>query len=146
MKKIENWLLWPTLFIVLANYVLVGQSTLGHDTRSVSIISHTIFLRFSLVILGVLFLLYKVIRKRQGAVNKPWAISHIAISSLFIVIIWYLVQNQQMPRRYLRTSFDDEWKIWAVHNQALIKSVFMFLLVQVSFLIAFVVQLLKKPA
>jgi hypothetical protein len=146
MKKIENWLLWSALFIVLANYVLVGQSTQGFDTRSVSIITHTMFLRFSLVILGILFLLYKVIRKRNGTVNKPWAISHIAISSLFIAIIWYQVQNQQMPRRYLLTSFDDEWKIWAIHNQALIKSIFIFLLVQVSFLIVFAVQLLKKPA
>jgi hypothetical protein len=146
MKKIENWLLWPVLFIVLGYYLLVGESTLVHDTRSVSIITHAMFLRISLVILGVIFLLYKIIRKRRGAVNKPWAISHIAITSLLIVITWFLVENQQMPRRYLSTSFNDELSIWVIHNQALVKSVFVFLPVQVGFLISFIVQLLKKPA
>jgi hypothetical protein len=146
MKKIENWLLWPALFIVLANSLLVGESTQGLDIRSVSIINNAMFFRLSLVIIGVIFLFYKIIRKRRGTVNKPWAISHIAITSLLIVITWFQVQNQQMPRRYLSTSFKDELSIWAIHNQALVKSVFMFLLVQVSFLIVLVVQILKKPA
>jgi hypothetical protein len=146
MKKIENWLIWPALFIVFANYFLVGESTLGQDTRSVSIITHAMFSGISLVVLCVIFLLYKIIRKRNGSVNKPWAISHIAITILFIVIIWYLVQYQQMPRRYLSTSYKDELSIWVIHNQVLVKSVFVFLLIQVSFLLVFVVQLLKKPA
>ena len=146
MKKIENWLLWPALFIVFANYFLVGESTLRLDTRSVSIITHAMFSGISLVILVVIFFLYRIIRKRNGAVNKQWAISHIAITTLLIVTIWYLVQNQQMPRRYLNTSYKDELSIWVIHNQALVKSVFVFLLVQVSFLIVFVVQIMKKPA
>ncbi|HEY8894936.1 MAG TPA: hypothetical protein VIM79_08965 [Niastella sp.] len=146
MKKIENWLFWPVLFIVFANYLLEGESKLGIDKKSVSIITPSMFSGISLVILVVLFFLYKIIRKRNGAVNKPWAISHVAITTLLIVIIWYLVQNQQMPRRYFSTSFKDELSIWVIHNQALVKSVFVFLLVQVSFLIVFIVQIMKKPA
>jgi hypothetical protein len=147
MKKIENWLLLPLLFIVFGNYLFVGKSMLhiDHDVQSAQIITDALFFRFFLFILVVLFLLYKIIRKRYGAVNKPWAFSHIAITMLFTVIIWYLVQNQQWPRFYLSTSFNDVLHIWARYNKALVIAACIFLLIQISFLIYFTVKLVKKP-
>ena len=144
MRKIENLLLVPFLLIVLA-LCLRGHSTLDihlHDTYYV--IAPWPLAQLFVVWLFILFLLYKLIRKRRQFVNNWWAISHITVTTLLTGLIWFsYLFNNRLPRWYISDSLETTLRIWAAYNQLLVISCMIFLFVQVIFLIYFIVQMIK---
>jgi heme/copper-type cytochrome/quinol oxidase subunit 1 len=148
MKKIENILLLPVLVLIVLMF-LAGDATLDfhlHDTYFVIALAHVI--KWFLYWLVVAFILYTVIRYRHKRVNTAWAITHISLTIIPIVLIWYLA----VPPQLNLSDGHDYWAFeqafqskWEWRNLWLVILALAFLLTQIVFLVYFVTRLFQTP-
>lgn len=144
MKKIENLLLLPLLFAlyginrVSANlfFIQFHDTTLATNPAGVC----TWFLCYVIV----LFVLYKLIRRRRQFVNPIWATGHITITFLLMVTVWWALEYSETPTSGFSLSKRNDFADWASFNRTLVFSFLIFSLVQTIFWIYFVVQMVKK--
>ena len=147
MKKIENLLLLLPLLLIVVGEIFIANSTIDihlHDTYYV-VSPIPMALRFTGWLI-ILFILYKVIRKRHGSINNKWAIPHILISTIFIGIILFSYLFNPVPRRFLSNSPETVMQVataYQRYNQLLIVSSIIFLSAQVIFLLYFITMMIK---
>lgn len=144
MKKIENLLIFPFLFALFGTW-FPSTSLLSIMGKNASIVisSKTICTWFVCYLI-VVFVLYKLIRKRQRSVNAAWGIGHIVLTFWLIAIVWFSFEFAPITQDYIDTSMVDDFSAWASYNLFLVYSVLSFSLVQTIFWIYFVVQMVKK--
>jgi hypothetical protein len=145
MKKIENLLLLPFLFTLYGINRVSANLLSIHFHDSYFVTNPAGVCTWFLCYVIVLFVLYKVVRTRQQAVNTVWAAAHIAITFLLIVMVWWAFEYSDMPLNGFSLSKPDDFAAWAGYNRVLIASALIFSLVQVVFWIWFVVQMVRKP-
>ena len=144
MKKIENILFWPVLILLFFSASKYGRSSTDinvNDTYHIipnSYVAGT----FALWLLLVIFLL-KLIRRRRQVVNKKIALTYIALTLLlgggFLSL--GLVSGGSVAGNFTTADLDA----LLFRNQLRMTCAWCFLLVQVIFLIYFIVQIIKKP-
>jgi heme/copper-type cytochrome/quinol oxidase subunit 1 len=148
MRKIENILLLPVLVLIVLLF-LTGDATLDfhlHDTYFVIALAHVI--KWFLYWLMVAYILYTVIRYRHKRVNTAWAITHISLTIIPIVLIWYLAVPPDLKlsddHAYLayEQAFHRKWE-WRYLWLGILGMG--FLLNQIVFLVYFVTRLFQTP-
>ena len=138
MQKVENSLLLAVLFLFVWSLTVTGSMDLHlHDTYFV--IAGVSALRFLAGFFLILFGLYKTIRHRHDVINLFIAVPHILLT---FILIGSLLASFGEKRNYV------EFSTWQAEGKLLWCAVGLmsFLLIQVIFLIYFLVQIIKKPA
>jgi hypothetical protein len=134
MKKIENLLLLPVLVLFCLSFNNPGGLDFHlHDTYFV--IAGVSLWRFFAGLLLILFGLYKTIRNRHYYINLIFAVPHILITILLTALILF-------PFKTEVHSYID-WSQVPDQKNALV--LLAFLLIQVIFLIYFIVKLTQRP-
>ena len=146
MKKVENLLLLPIVVLFVLS-LLAGNSTLDihlHDTYYV--INNYNLAKWFTWWLVVMFILYKLIRRKQGRVDERWAVPHIAVTVVLIALMWFpaVMDNGPMPRRYLDYGNDMLQQMITWYRIIFIGGL-VFALVQLAFLVYFIIQLIRSP-
>ena len=146
MRKIENLLLLTAVVVLCWPHIDGYTYDLHlHDTYFVIAFPKFFFAEF----LMVLFLFYKLIRKRHGSVNRLMAVAHVFITLLFMLGALYLfvtVQTLNMSKGYLDYS---NWQNIRDENRfrdlMLLVFVVVFLIIQVIFFLYFIIRLVEQP-
>ena len=140
MRKIENWLLLPVLFLLCWSFF--GTSTLDihlHDTYYV--IDGVSILRFQAYALLIIFGMYKTVRHRHENINPVFALLHIFLTILLTGLM-LIPSATATGRAYLDYSNWSSYQSFQWNAIAII----VYSLIQVIFLGYFVVQIFKRPA
>jgi hypothetical protein len=144
MKKIENILFWPVLILLF-----LSASKYGSTTTDVNV-SDTYYIISSGAIAGafagwllVVIFLFKLIRRRHQVVNKKFALTYIALTILLfgVFISVGFVKGGSAAGNYTTADLDA----LMFRNQLKVACAEGCLLVQVIFLIYFIIQIVKKP-
>jgi hypothetical protein len=144
MKKIENLLLLPFLFALYGiNRVSANVLAIGFNDDYFAIGPSTVC-RWFLCCVIVLFILYKLIRRRRQFVNWIWATGHIAITFLLIVLVWWSFEYTELPTDGFSLSQRGDFAAWAGYHKVFVYSALIFSLVQVAFWVYFIVQMVRK--
>lgn len=144
MKKIENFLFLPVLVLVFYSMSKYSDASIDinfHDTYY--IIASAPVAGWFAVWLLIVILLFKLIRRRHHSVNQKIAITFITGTLLFfaIFLIGGLVGGPSGEGRFSDTELDT----LIFKGQLRIVAAWCFLVMQVMFVVYFVVQLLKRP-
>lgn len=143
MKKIENWLFLPVLILLF-----FSASKYGGASTDINV-SDTYFIIPNAAIAGVfaawLFLvifLFKRIRRRHQVVHKKFAIIYITLTLLFLGVFLGLglVAGGSAAGNFTNSDLDA----LIFRNQLRVWCAWCCLLVQVIFLIYFIVQIVKS--
>ena len=89
MKKIENWLVWPALVLLFFAASKYSRSTTDihvHDTYYV--VANSPIAVWSILWLGIVFFLFKAIRRRHLSINKKFAIPYYLLTLLIFLVFW----------------------------------------------------------
>jgi hypothetical protein len=146
VKNIENLLLLTAAVVLCWPHIDGSTYDLHlHDTYFV-----IAFRRFFLTeLLLVLFLFYKIIRKRHHSVNRLMAVTHVFLTILFIATVLYAyvtVQTLNTSRGYLDYSnWQNIRAESAVHNLVLLGFVVVFSIIQIIFFLYFIIRLIQQP-
>lgn len=143
MKKIENWLLWPILVLIFCSISKYGDTTTDiqlNDTYYV--INNNIITGWFLVWLLIVFFLFKLIRRRHHTVNTKFAVAYIVLTVLFFGVSWGSgFFGGGSPAGYSDSQLDK----LIFYDKLRTQTILGLVLIQVIFLVYFIVQLLKKP-
>jgi hypothetical protein len=143
MKKIENFLFWPVLVLVFCSISKYGDTpTDVHWNDTFFVIKNSIITGCFLAWLIIVIMLFKLIRRRHQQVNTKFAITYIVLTLLLFGVSWASgFLGGGSPAGYSDSQLDT----LIFYNQVRIITALGLLVVQVIFLVYFVVQLLKKP-
>jgi hypothetical protein len=142
MKKIENWLLLPVLillFYAASKYSSTTTDIHYHDIYFV--VSNGAIAGCCLIWLGIVFILFKIIRRRHQLVNIKFAIPYYMLTGLIFLVFWLPTSAETGENGISDSQLD--W--WLFYNQLRILSGYIFLFAQVTFLIYFIFQLFRRP-
>ena len=134
MQKVENSLILPVLFLFVWS-LTVSESLDVHLNDTYIVVAGFSALRTLASFFLILFGLYKTIRHRHDVINLFIAIPHILFTS---ILIGCLLAPLEGKRNYIDYS---SWN--SVPWDAI--GLLTFLLIQVIFLIYFIVEIVKKP-
>jgi heme/copper-type cytochrome/quinol oxidase subunit 1 len=144
MKKIENWLLIAACLLLVSSFLLTQTVDIHlHDTYY--IIAGFSIARLTAFWTLLVFLLYKIIRRRRNTVSTKAIVLHSATTFIPVIfILFYWSGNGAQRPRYLDYS---SWHTPGPGFQSLLLPVLMLLCIvsQVIFLLYFVVQVIKSP-
>lgn len=142
MKKIENWLLWPILVLIFASISKYGeQRTDIHWNDTFYVIDNNYITGSLLVWLLIVFFLLKFIRHRHHTVHTQFAIAYMVLTVLLFTLFWgSSFLGGGSPAGYSDSQIDK----LIFYNNLRLYTAFGLLLVQVIFLLYFIVQMLKK--
>jgi hypothetical protein len=146
MKKIENLLLLPFLFAVYGIFAFSPSILSIIFKGTYHVFGPATLSKYLLFNVVVLFILYKLIRWRRQSVNNIWAISHITITFLLIVLMWWSFAFSKWPESFFDIMQPYDVEFWISENRTMFFSALIFMVVQFVFFIYFIVQLVKKPA
>ena len=134
MQKVENSLILPVLFLYVWSLTISGSLDFHlHDTYFV--VEGFSALRGLAGFLLILFGLYKTIRYRHDIINLFIAVPHILLTC---ILIGCLLVSFEGKRNYVDFS---SWNSVQLGAMGLLS----FLLLQVIFVIYFIVEIIKKP-
>ena len=142
MKKIENWLLLPVLvllFYAASKYSSTTTDVHYHDTYFV--VSNGMIAGSCLIWLGIVFLLFKMIRRRHQTINIKFAIPYFILTLLIFLVFWLPTGAETGENGISDTQLDS----WLFYNQLRILSGYIFLFAQITFLIYFIFQFFRRP-
>jgi hypothetical protein len=144
MKKIENILFWPVLILLFFSASKYGSTSTDihfHDTYY--IIPSRVISGGFVVWLLVLIFLFKLIRRRHQVVNNKFVLIYITLTALSLGVFLGLefVKGGSAAGNFTYADLDA----LMLRNKLRILSAWCLLLVQVMFLIYFIVQIVKKP-
>ncbi len=145
MKKIENILFWPVLillFLSASKYGAMSTDVQYNDTYHI-IPNSYVAGSFAGWLLIVVFLL-KSIRRRRQVLNKKFILTYILLTVLLLGIFLGLgfVSGGSAAGNFTTADLDA----LLFRNQLKMLCAEVCLLVQVIFLVYFIIQLVKKPA
>jgi len=144
MKKIENWLFLPVLILLFYSASEYSASTTDiHLGDSYYIISNGSIARGLLTWLILVFIFFRIIRRRNPSPNRRLVVGYMVLT-LLLLAVWYIA-SAVLGSKTSSGFSDEELNRWVLFNQIRMTAGFVFGLVQVIFLIYFVVLLLKKP-
>lgn len=145
MKKIENWLILPVLILLFFSASKYGGASTDINVSDTYFIipNAAIAGGFAVWLLLVIFL-FKQIRRRHQVVHKKFAFIYITLTLLFFGIFLGLglVSGGSAAGNY--TSSDLDALIF--RNQLRVWCAWCCLLVQVIFLIYFIIQIVKSAS
>jgi len=142
MKKIENLLFLPVLALCFYGASKYSSTTLDihlYDTYYVVAIAP--LTGWALAWLLGVILLFKVIRRRHQSINIKFAIPYIALTLVLFLVLW-LPSGAETGDNGIS---DEQLSRWLLYNQLRVAATTLFALAQVTFLIYFIVQLMKRP-
>jgi hypothetical protein len=139
MRTIENWLLLPVLVLYIWSLNLIDDSLDIHLHDTYYVLEGVSFTRVLAGFLLLIFGLYKIIRYRHQFINRVFALPHILLSVLLTAFLLYPVTAKPRDLDY------NNWLVYQKYGQRSAVAGLLFVLIQVIFLVYFVVQLLKKP-
>ena len=143
MKKIENWLFLPVLVLLFYSASEYSAATTDiHLNDSYYIISNASIARGLLTWLILVFIFFKVMRRRNPNLNNRLVVSYMVLTGS-LLSVWYIASGVLGAKTSSGFS-DAELNRWVLFNQIRMTAGFVFGLVQVIFLVYFVVLLLKK--
>ncbi len=143
MKKIENLLLLPVAVLFFWS-LGVKKSTLDihlHDTYYVLEGAST--LRILGGALLILLGMYKTIRSRHLSINQAFAVTHISVTSIILVVFFLLLPFANDVGNYLDYS---NWNSYQNKMRWEVIAIISFLFIQAVFFLYFIFQMVKKPA
>lgn len=144
MKKMENWLLVPA-FLLLVSFFFLHRTIDVHIHDTYYVITGSFVAQWAAYWVLLLFLLYKLLRKRHDTVNGKLFRLHVTttfIPLFFILFLGYITNSK--TAQYLDYSNWQQLEPRFQASTAMILTL-LFLLSQVTFLLYFIIQLLKKP-
>jgi heme/copper-type cytochrome/quinol oxidase subunit 1 len=143
MKKIENWLVLPLILLLFYGASKHSSTTTTdvhfHDTYYV--IANRIVAGCCLIWLAIVYVLFKNIRRRHQSIDRRYAIPYLVLT-LFIFLAFWLPTGVETGMNGISDAQLDKWLFY---NQLRILSVYIFVFAQVSFLIYYIVQMVRKP-
>lgn len=143
MKKTENWLLWPILILIFCSISKYGgTSTDIHLNDTYYVIDNSFITGWFLAWLLIVFILFKLIRRRHQFVHTKFAAAYIVLTVLFFGISWGSgFYGGGSPAGYSARQID----LLLFYDRLRTRSALCLVAIQVIILVYFVVQLLKKP-
>jgi hypothetical protein len=143
MKKIENILFIPAvilLFISISKKNTAVTDIHFHDTYYV--VSNAAIAGGFLGWLILVITFLKLIRWRHQSINIKFVSPYIILT-----LVLYLVFSLANPPQGSTNGISDaQLDRWVLYHQIRIGAILVFLLIQVIFLVYFIVQLFKRPA
>jgi hypothetical protein len=144
MKKVENWLLWPILFLLFYSISKYGATTTDipwNDTFY--LVTNGSLAGWFLAWLVIVIILFKIIRRRHVIIHTLFAFTYIVLTVLLfgVFVVAGLVV---VPSNGVSFSDADIDKLMA-RNLFRTVTAYCFLAVQVIFLIYFFYQLFRQP-
>jgi hypothetical protein len=144
MKKIENFLFLPVLILLFygaSKYSSTVTDIHLHDTFYV--ITNASITGWFLAWLGIVFILFKIIRRRHVIIHTKFALTYIVLTPLLfgVFIVAGLVGGPSNMSGYSDADLD----VVIARNLFRMVTVYCFLAVQFIFLIYFIIQMVKKP-
>jgi heme/copper-type cytochrome/quinol oxidase subunit 1 len=135
MQKVENSLILPVLFLYVWS-LTVSESLDFHLHDTYFVVAGFSAMRMLASFFLILFGLYKTIRHRHDVINLFIAVPHILLTS---ILIGCLLAPLEGERNYI------DYNSWnSVPWDAI--GLLTFLLIQVIFVIYFIIEVVKKPA
>jgi hypothetical protein len=145
MKKFENWLFLPVLILLFFSASKYGAASVDIEVADTYYIvsSAKIAGIFALWLLFVFFLL-KRLRRRQQVLPKKIAIAYITLTVLFLGLFLGLgfVGGGSAAGNFTDSDLDG----LIFRNKLRMTCAWGCLIVQVIFLIYFIIQMVKRPA
>jgi len=142
MKKIENLLFLPVLALCFYGASKYSSTTLDiHFQDTYFVIYNATIVGWSLAWLLGVIVLFKVIRQRQQTINIKFAIPYIVLTLLLFLVLW-LPSGAETGDNGIS---DEQLSRWLLYNQLRMVAAILFAMAQVTFLIYFIVQLMKRP-
>jgi hypothetical protein len=145
MKKIENWLLWPILFLLFYSISKYGDITTEiYWSDTFYLVTHASLAGWFLAWLVIVLILFKLIRHRQVIIHTKFAFAYIVLTILLFGVFLAAGFVGSRPSNGSIFSDADVDRLMA-RNLFRTITVYCFLTVQVIFLVYFIVQL-RRPA
>ena len=143
MKKIENFLFLPVLVLVFYSMSKYSDAPIDvHFNDTYYMIPTAPLTGWLAVWLLLVFLLFKVIRRRQQSVHKKFAIVYLTGTVLFFAVFLLL----GLSGDHSENGFSDsELDTLIFKDHVRVVAAWCFMATQVMFLIYFVMQFLKRP-
>lgn len=143
MKKTENWLLLPILVLIFCSISKYGDTTTDIQlSDTYYVINNNIITGWFLAWLLIVFFLFKLIRRRHQFVHTKFAAAYIILTVLFFGISWGSgFFGGGSPAGYSDSQLDK----LIFYDRVREVTAFGLLLMQVIFVVYFVIQLIKKP-
>jgi len=143
MKKIENFLLLPIIASVFYSISKYKDTTIDINAfDTFYVIQSGLLTGLFAFWLFVVFLLLKLIRRRQGFVHRLFVFTYNTLTILFFGVFmlgaWHIGPSNGAG--YSNSELDA----LIFKNQLRLVSAWCFFIVQIIFLIYFIVQLVKK--
>jgi hypothetical protein len=144
MKKVEHFLFLPVLILLFygaSKYSSTVTDIHLHDTFYV--ITNASITGWFLAWLGIVFILFKIIRRRHVIIHTKFAFTYIVLTVLLfgVFIVAGLVGGPSDRSGYTDADLD----VVIARNLFRMVTVYCFLAVQFIFLIYFIIQMVKQP-
>ena len=154
MKKIflqiENWLLIIPIVLIIIEKIFFGAYTFDINLHDTYFVIANIYLGvFTLIIVCTPYFCHFLLRTKKTG-NRKILLAHVLITVLLLLFFYFYIffinssTNQIMPRRYYDFSdWESSEQLGGLNNYLLI-AVFIFIVLQLLFMVYTIVLLLAR--